>query len=101
MHHSASEAASEEQGNSSMCSFENYFVNVAEEQLNRDSPTLRENNNGGSTHIFARKKKPQGGAKLAAQKILSGHQSINTSQSVVSDGVFGEIVASQPVVLQQ
>jgi hypothetical protein len=31
VHQSASEAASEEQGNSSMCSFEGYFVNVAEE----------------------------------------------------------------------
>lgn len=32
---SASVAASEEQGNSSMCSFDGFFINITEEQLNQ------------------------------------------------------------------
>ena len=32
---SASCAASEEQGNSSMCSFDGFFINITEEQLNK------------------------------------------------------------------
>jgi len=31
----ASQAASEEQGNSSMCSFDGFFINITEEQLNQ------------------------------------------------------------------
>ncbi len=31
---SASQAASEEQGNSSMCSFDGFCINITEEQLN-------------------------------------------------------------------
>jgi hypothetical protein len=32
---SASVAASEEQGNSSMCSFDGFFINITEDQLNQ------------------------------------------------------------------
>lgn len=74
-HISASDAASDEQGNSSMCSYEGHFINITEDQLNKgNSPTFSKKNehSGDSGHASPKShgKKKSGKSKKASAAML-------------------------------
>ena len=54
---SASDAASDEQGNSSMCSFEGQFINITQDQLNQITDKTPDASPKCKTKKFVKKKK--------------------------------------------